>query len=137
MVAALTGIDASVFGPAVAEARRQAPADAPSTLHQTILQRATRGDRYGTLVTGPGEPYVRAPRHPAAGGRAARRTTARRSLLYLGHLSDLHVIDSESPGRIEPMIVREHEVWGSAFHPQDALTVHVVAAMAKAFADLQ
>ncbi len=136
VVAALTGIDASVLGPTIAEARRQAPADAPSTLHQTILQRAVRDDRYATLVAGPGEPYV--PRLDILRRRpSAARTTARRSLLYLGHLSDLHVIDSESPGRIEPMIERDHAVWGSAFHPQDALTVHVVAAMAKAFADLQ
>ncbi|MCP6127593.1 hypothetical protein NL458_26325, partial [Klebsiella pneumoniae] len=40
-----------------------------------------------------------------------------------------------SPGRIEPMIVSDHAAWGSAFHPQDPLTVHVTAAMVKAFAD--
>jgi hypothetical protein len=45
VVAALTGIDASVLGPTIAEARRQAPADAPSTLHQTILQRPTTNER--------------------------------------------------------------------------------------------
>ncbi|MGB2948733.1 MAG: TIGR03767 family metallophosphoesterase [Rhodococcus sp. (in: high G+C Gram-positive bacteria)] len=59
----------------------------------------------------------------------------RRSILYLGHLSDMHVIDAQSPGRIEPMIVQDHATWGSAFHPQDPLTVHVTAAMVKSFAD--
>src|ERR1019366_4153726 len=82
------------------------------------------------------EPYL--PRldvlgHAANSGRAATR----RSLLYLGHLSDMHVIDAQSPGRIEPMIVQDHAAWGSAFHPQDPLTVHVTAAMVKSFADLR
>ncbi len=136
VVAALTGVEASALGSSIARAGSGAAADAPSTLHQTILQR-TRGTRqYRTLVAGPGEPYL--PRLDVLRrSPSSARNTARRSLLYLGHLSDLHVIDSESPGRIEPMIVRDHEVWGSAFHPQDALTVHVTAAMVKSFADLQ
>jgi hypothetical protein len=33
------------------------------------------------------------------------------------------------------MIIQDHAAWGSAFHPQDPLTVHVTAAMVKAFAD--
>ena len=35
------------------------------------------------------------------------------------------------------MIVHDHTAWGSAFHPQDALTVHVVAAMVQAMTDLR
>jgi metallophosphoesterase (TIGR03767 family) len=49
----------------------------------------------------------------------------------------MHVIDAQSPARIEPMIVQDHSAWGSAFHPQDPLTVHVTAAMVKSFADQQ
>lgn len=112
------------------------PADAPSTLVQTILQGGRRAGSYRVLATGPGEPYIprldvlrRSP-DPA-------RSSARRSLLYLGHLSDLHVIDAQSPGRIEPMIVQDHSAWGSAFHPQDPLTVHATAAMVKAFSDVR
>lgn len=110
------------------------PADVPTTLLQTIRQGAIAQGQYRTLTTGPGEPYVprldvlrRAP----AAARAARR----RSLLYLGHLSDLHVIDAQSPGRIEPMIELSHTTWGGAFRPQDPLSPHATAAMVKAFSD--
>lgn len=54
---------------------------------------------------------------------------------YLGHLSDLHVIDAQSPGRIEPTIVQDHPAWGSAFHPHDPLSPHATAAMVQAFSD--
>ncbi|QJU54867.1 TIGR03767 family metallophosphoesterase [Herbiconiux sp. KACC 21604] len=113
-----------------------AAAAAPSTLQQTILQGAVQKGSYRTLVTGPGEPYL--PRLDVL-GRApeAGRVAARRSLLYLGHLSDMHVIDAQSPGRIEPMIVQDHSAWGSAFHPQDPLSPHVTASTVKSFSDLR
>lgn len=135
-LAALTGVDVTLIQSSLARAERAQRADLSSTLQQTILQRATGDRSYRTLVAGPGEQYV--PRLDVLRRQANdARTSTRRSLLYLGHLSDLHVIDAQSPGRIEPMIVDNHEVWGSAFHPQDPLTVHVTAAMVKSFADLQ
>jgi metallophosphoesterase (TIGR03767 family) len=133
-LAAIWGLDPDLLGGTLSA--RSDPGEVPSTLLQTVLQ-GTQGERsYRTLVAGPGEEYL--PRldvlkKSAGAGRAA----ARRSLLYLGHLSDLHVIDAQSPGRIEPMIVQDHAAWGSAFHPQDPLTVHVTAAMVKSFADLR
>ena len=33
---------------------------------------------------------------------AAARETNRRSLAYLGHFSDMHVMDAQSPARLEP-----------------------------------
>ncbi len=139
-LAALTGVDASIFAGALsAGASPTAPVEpdsASSTLVQTILQ-STRGQRsYRTLVAGPGEPYL--PRLDVLRRSPnAARSRSRRSLLYLGHLSDLHVIDAQSPGRIEPMIVQDHAAWGSAFHPQDPLSPHVTAAMVTSFADLR
>jgi metallophosphoesterase (TIGR03767 family) len=109
-------------------------AGVPTTLEQTILHGGIARGRYRTLTTGLGEPYVPrfdVLRRAADAGREARR----RSLLYLGHLSDLHVIDAQSPGRIEPMIVQDHSAWGSAFHPQDPLSPHTTAAMVRAFSD--
>ncbi len=110
--------------------------EAVSTLEQTILQGAVQKGSYRTLVVGPGEPYIprldilrRAP--------SPERKAARRSLLYLGHLSDMHVIDAQSPGRIEPMIEQDHAAWGSAFHPQDPLSPHVIASMVKSMSDLR
>ena len=133
-VAAATGVPLSVLG--AAATRPAVAAETDSTLHRTILQATTGNRSYRTLVAGPGEPYL--PRLDVLQRRPApARTKNRRSLLYLAHLSDLHVIDAQSPGRIEPMIVQDHVAWGSAFHPQDPLTVHVTAAMVKAFVDLQ
>lgn len=133
MSAVAAGVPVEVLGSVLA-ARAAEPALVPSTLQQTILQGSIIRGRYRGLVSGAGEPYLArldVLRRAPAQGRAA----ARRSLLYLGHLSDLHVIDAQSPGRIEPMIVQDHAAWASAFHPQDPLSPHVVAAMTRAFAD--
>lgn len=138
-LAAFWALDPTMLGNALAAPA--APADASSTLLQTVLQgtaasRTAGSGSYRTLVAGPGEPYV--PRLDLLGRRAGTaRSQARRSLLYLGHLSDLHVIDAQSPGRIEPMIIQDHAAWGSAFHPQDPLTVHVTASMVQSFTDLR
>ena len=106
--------------------------DVPSTLLQTVLHGGGTRGKYRTLITGSGEPYL--PRLDVLRRTAdASRTGRRRSLLYLGHLSDLHVIDAQSPARIEPMIVQDHAAWGSAFHPQDPLSPHTTAAMVHAF----
>jgi metallophosphoesterase (TIGR03767 family) len=134
VLAAATGLEVEFLSSVLS--RAAVPAQVPSTLTQTILQGTSGRSSYRTLVSGPGEPYL--PRLDVLRRRpGTARASARRSLLYLGHLSDLHVIDAQSPGRIEPMIVQDHAAWGSAFHPQDPLTVHVVAAMVKSFADLQ
>ncbi len=133
-LAASTGLSRELLGGRLA--LETAATDAPSTLQQTILQGGVVSGKYRRLVAGPGEPYL--PRYDVLGRVASGdRSAARRSLLYLGHLSDLHVIDAQSPGRIEPMIVQDHSAWGSAFHPQDPLTVHVTAAMVKSMSDLR
>jgi metallophosphoesterase (TIGR03767 family) len=140
LLAAASGLELDVLGRALAAgadpSAPPAPSDAPSTLGQTILQGSVRKGSYRALTAGPGEAYV--PRLDVLGrAPGAGRAATRRSLLYLGHLSDMHVIDAQSPARIEPMIEAGHAAWGSAFHPQDPLTVHVTAAMVKSFADLQ
>ena len=114
-LAALTGLDAHTLGGLLAEPEAVAAA-VPSTLVGTVLQGPVTTGSYRRLVAGPGEPYL--PRLDVLGrapGRAA--PAARRSLLYLGHLSDLHVIDSQSPGRIEPMIVSEPRRLGLGLPP--------------------
>lgn len=133
LLAALWGMAPGTLGGRLAAART-APEVPPSTLSGTILRNGGDAHSYRTLAAGPGEHHLprmdvlRASPSPA-------RVNARRSLLYLGHLSDMHIIDAQSPCRIEPMIVQDHATWGSAFHPQDPLTVHVTAAMVKSFAD--
>lgn len=138
VVAAATGLNVELIGSTLASNGARAAADTiadiPTTLLQTMLQGSVVSGQYRALTAGPGEDYL--PRLDVL-RRAAdpARTTARRSLLYLGHLSDLHVIDAQSPGRIEPMIVQDHSAWGSAFHPHDPMSVHTTAAMVKAFSD--
>lgn len=141
-LAASTGLALDQLAPRLASTASGAASPAASastppgltTLEQTVLRGSTGRGGYRTLVSGPGEPYL--PRLDVL-GRAAdpARVASRRSLLYLGHLSDLHVIDAQSPGRIEPMIVQDHSAWGSAFHPHDPLSPHTTAAMVQAFAD--
>ena len=133
VLAAAAGLTPDLVGTALAAPAVDLAA-IPSTLQQTILHGPVVKGRYRSLTTAPGEPYVarldvlrRSPDPQRAGNR--------RSLLYLGHLSDLHVIDAQSPGRIEPMIAQAHATWGSAFHPHDPLSPHTTAAMVSAFAD--
>lgn len=133
VLAAAAGLAPDLLGTALA-AETLDVAAVPSTLQQTILHGPVVQGRYRSLTTAPGEPYLPrldVLRRTPDPGRAG----ARRSLLYLGHLSDLHVIDAQSPGRIEPMIVQDHATWASAFHPQDPLSPHTTAAMVSAFAD--
>jgi metallophosphoesterase (TIGR03767 family) len=122
------------------ESLHVAPAAADSTsattLDQTIRHGSVLSGNYRSLITGPGEPHLprldvlrRAP--------STDRSVSRRSVAYIGHLSDLHVIDSQSPGRIEPLIAADHSAWASAFHPQDAVSPHTVAAMVSAFGDMR
>ena len=113
-LAALTGLDAHTLGGLLAEPGEAAVA--PSTLVGTVLQGPVTSGSYRRLTAGPGEPYL--PRLDVLGrAPAASRLAARRSLLYLGHLSDLHVIDSQSPGRIEPMIVSRPRLLGLGLPP--------------------
>lgn len=133
-LAATTAIPVSVLGDALTA--RAASADIPSTLGGTILQGALVSGQYRALTTGAGEPYL-ARTDILGRSPAADRASARRSLLYLGHLSDMHVIDAQSPGRIEPMIALDHSSWSGAFRPQDPLSPHVTAAMVKSLSDLR
>lgn len=123
----------------VASAAAATPAplnDIPSTLLQTLLQGGRVKGNYRTLVAGPGEDYL--PRLDLLGRSPdSGRTASRRSMLYLGHLSDMHVIDAQSPGRLEPMIVQDHAAWGSAFHPHDPLSLHVTSSTVQAFSALR
>lgn len=139
LLAAATGLNIDVLAPHLARgltAPRTTAGidDIPTTLLQTIRQGSVVTGQYRALTTGPGEAYL--PRLDILRRSPdAARTQSRRSLLYLGHLSDLHVIDAQSPGRIEPMIVQDHSAWGSAFHPHDPLSPHATAAMVQAFSD--
>ena len=112
------------------------PSDAPSTMLQRIVMGPVQQGSYRTLVNRDGEPHI--PRIDLIGTAPdAARTSTRRSLLYFGHLSDIHVIDAQSPARLEPLIAQSHSLWAGAFRPQDTLTTHVAASMVQSLADLR
>ena len=104
-------------------------AEAPTTLLQTIKLSAqpVRGD-YRTLVAGAGEEFI--PRYDILGREAdAARASARRSLYYFAHLSDIHVIDAQTPARMDAIQSIAPELFTDACRPQDTLTVHVLASV--------
>ena len=130
MAAAATGLSQASIGQALATPA--APAvDAPSTLLQTVRQRTVGNLAYRTLVANGGEPYL--PRLDVLRARPnPARVAARRSLYYLGHLSDIHVIDAQAPARVEPLLAQSVATWNGAARPQDTLTVNVLAQMVTA-----
>ena len=104
-----------------------APSDAPTTLQQTIGMGSRVNEKFRYLVAGPGEAYIARPDITGKAPNAAR-TKNRRSLAYLGHFSDIHIIDAQTPGRLEPLIAVA-ETFIDASRPQDTMTTNVLAQM--------
>ncbi len=108
-----------------------APADVPTTLQQTILQRTAPQNRsYRLLTAGPGESLtVRT--DLLAADPSPGREAQRRSLAYVGHTSDIHIIDAQTPAWLDPA----SNIEPGASRPQEAMSVHVHAAMVTALSD--
>ncbi len=107
------------------------PADIPSTLQQTITIGAPVYNQFRKLATGPGEPYV--PRYDLLGKVAdPARTKNRRSLIYLGHYTDIHMIDAQSPARLDVLDGESMSLWAGVARPQDTMQMNVLAEMTKA-----
>ncbi len=112
VAAAGASILPATLTPAMAADRLASPAG--TTLEKAAVPIGTTG--YRQLGAGPGYPVrVRSealPTPPAAEG-TDRRTT----LASFVQLTDLHVVDAQSPMRFEYL----HDLTGSAFRPQEAL----------------
>ncbi len=97
------------------------PASAVTTLEQTLVDAA--GDN--RLEPGPGERHlVREELARARAGREARR----RQRIFFGQLTDTHVIDEESPLRVE-FLDRLGAPFTSAWRPQEGITAQVLEQM--------
>lgn len=121
---------------AQATAARAMPTEKLTTLLQTIRVGSIQRGQYRGLTAGPGEAHVA--RFDLLGKAAdPARVGRRRSLLYMGHLSDIHIIDAQSPARLEPLVEQSHALWGGAMRPQDTLTTHVAAEMVQSVSDLR
>ncbi len=108
-----------------------------TTLHRTIVKGSLVSEgsagAYYRLRYGPGEPYI--PRFDLS---LRTKTPRRRSLLSFAHFTDTHVIDAQSPARVEfldrysdPGQGCEGTPFSSAFRPQETLTLQVAEAMVR------
>ena len=101
-------------------------AAARTTLDSVVLPGAPGKGGWRPLVRRAGEPHTvrEGLGTPAKAGRKARRE----ALLAFVQLSDVHVLDAQSPMRFENFDV---SVSSSAYRPQEVLTAHVADAMVR------
>ena len=119
-------------GPAYAAPAGAGAAADLTTLVQT-LRAGPAGDLgYRPIITGPGERHVVRDELVKAD---AGRTRTRRTLLHFVHLTDQHIIDVQSPSRVEFLDRYSDEQCGhytffqSAFRPQEAANARIADAM--------
>lgn len=94
-----------------------------TTLERSILRPGSGG--YGRLSTGPAWPTV--VRNELAALSPAR-ADSRTPLATVVHLTDIHVIDAQSSGRVE-FLDELGDPFTAAFRAQETLTAHVASAM--------
>lgn len=136
-VAAAAGVGLGAGGPWRRAASAQPPAHVSvvdprgTTLERTLLP---AGDGYRHFTDGPGRPVlVRDDLAGASSGREDRRTP----LATIVHLTDVHVIDAQSPARVEfvDRLDDPSEVapglLSSAWRPQETLCGQIADAMAR------
>jgi 3',5'-cyclic AMP phosphodiesterase CpdA len=106
-------------------AARAVAGTAWTTLDRTFLIGRPDDTGWSRVVLGPGEPHVvrTGLGAPAKKGRANRRTP----VLAFAQLSDVHIVDAQSPARAE---IGE-SVSSSAYRPQELLSAHVADAMVR------
>ncbi|RFS83243.1 TIGR03767 family metallophosphoesterase [Actinomadura spongiicola] len=109
------------------------PADG-TTLAGTYLLGPTGAGGYRYVRSGPGEPHVL--RRDLGGVASPRRAATRRGVLAFGHLTDVHVVDAQSPARVE-FLDRFHDAVDvlpvrSAYRPQESLSTQIADAMVRA-----
>ncbi|WP_395694166.1 TIGR03767 family metallophosphoesterase [Nocardioides sp.] len=113
-------------------AARLAPRTAGgTTTRRTVLGKGPAGDGgWRAVVERPGEPWV------VRGGLGAvpskSRRSRRRGLLAFAQLSDIHVVDAQSPMRLE----YGESLSSSAYRPQEVFSGHVADAMVRALNDI-
>ncbi|MBW8484061.1 TIGR03767 family metallophosphoesterase [Actinomadura parmotrematis] len=107
---------------------------AGTTLDRTYATGAPGAGGYRKIVAAPDEPHLL--RRDLGGAAAPGRAATRRGVLAFGHLTDVHVIDAQSPARVEfldrfkdGLAVLPVE---GAWRPQEILTTQVAEAMVQA-----
>ena len=135
----------SVLGAATARAASPAPAAQPeypvapegTTLDGTLLHGTPGSNGYRPVVHGAGEPFTL--RAELAGG-LTRGTGRRRPVAAFAQFTDMHIIDAQSPARVE-FLDRFNDPdnpisalvpFQSAYRAQEMLTLHVAESMVHA-----
>ncbi len=107
---------------------------AGTTLDRTLRLGTPGAGGYRLITGGPGEPHI--VRNDLGGVAAPARAARRRGVVAFGHLTDVHVLDAQSPARLE-WADRFTDVlaflpFSSAWRPQETLSTHVGDAMVRA-----
>ena len=107
-----------------------------TTLDSTVVRGPALNDQgYVRLVSGPGEPHV--VRDELGSAPQPGREGRRQALLSFVHLTDIHVIDAQSPARVE-FLDRYNDgpgdplIFSSAYRPQEMLMPQFADAMVQA-----
>ncbi|WUI01784.1 TIGR03767 family metallophosphoesterase [Spirillospora sp. NBC_00431] len=105
-----------------------------TTLARTYVLGAAGAGGYRPVITGPGEPHLL--RRDLGGAASARRAATRRAVLAFGQLTDVHVVDTQSPARVE-FLDRFKDAMDilpvqGAYRPQEILSTQVAEAMVRA-----
>jgi 3',5'-cyclic AMP phosphodiesterase CpdA len=95
-----------------------------TTVERTILDT----DADNRLETAPGEDY--GPPRQELGTATPGRTRTRQRLLFFGQMTDTHVVDEESPLRVE-FLDKFRGPFTSAYRPQEGLSPQVLNEMAE------
>lgn len=119
-----------------------------TTLNQTIIKGAAIGEgvrqKYHRLAWGPGEPHILREDLASTKPGHNRSFQTKTPLLNIAHFTDIHVIDAQSPARVEfldryadPGNGCESVPFSSAFRPQEPMTLHVLEAMVRRLREVE
>jgi metallophosphoesterase (TIGR03767 family) len=106
-----------------------------TTLERTLLRGEPGAGGYAPVVLGPGEPHV--VRTDLGIPADRRRAARRRGLAAFAHLTDVHVVDVQSPMRVEYVDRYDDNetgpgIFSSAYRPQEMLSAQIAEAMVRA-----
>lgn len=137
--AVVGGVAAIGLSPTSAQASPAIAAPWYTTIETTFRRGAAGAGGYCPLVSGPGEPHV--VRTDLGAQAAPGRVTTRQAVLSFAHLTDVHIIDAQSPLRLEYVDRLEDTYDGpnatlggllsSSYRPQEMLTTQTADAMVR------
>jgi metallophosphoesterase (TIGR03767 family) len=110
-----------------------------TTLDRTLVRGVPGAGGYQLIVPGPGEPYL--VRQDIGGMASPGRFGRRRPVIAFSQFYDIHMLDAESPARVEFLdrfgdpgspVAAEVATLDGVYRPQEILTVQVADAMVRA-----